>query len=116
MGVKLGVGFVVAVIAATSIEVPVVLADETGLASMHDWRRERGKTCMRDHWHYGSSGAHRSKKRARLAAIRSWQNFTAWEYGSDWARFYRSGSRKIRCSRSSAGWSCDVEGRPCRRR
>lgn len=116
MGLKVIFGLVVAVIAATSFEVPVASADDTGLAtSLHAVRREHGKLCMSDHWHYGSSGTQRSKRLAKREAIRSWQNFTALEYGSDWARYYRAGSRKMRCSRSSGGYNCDVEARPCRR-
>jgi hypothetical protein len=82
---------------------------------MHTWRREAGKTCMADHWHYGSSGSHSSRPAAQRAAIRSWQDFTQLEYGRAWAYFSRAQSRKVNCSRSNAGWSCDVEGRPCRR-
>ncbi len=36
------------------------LADQTGLAAMHSLRREGGRTCMADHFHYGSAG--RSKE------------------------------------------------------
>jgi len=113
---KVVLGIAVAVATATSVEVPIASADDTGLAtSLHAYRREAGKLCLSDHWHYGSSGTQRSKKLAQRAAMRSWQNFTALEYGSDWARWYRSASRKMSCSRSSAGWNCDVEARPCRR-
>jgi hypothetical protein len=114
MGLRVGLGLVVAVLAATSVGVPVTFADQTGLASIHALRREHGRTCMADHWHYGSSGAQRSKRAAQRAAIRSWQDFTNLEYGSDWARFRRAASRKMGCSRSAAGWNCDAEGRPCR--
>jgi hypothetical protein len=113
---KVVLGLVAAVAVATSVDVPVAVADDTGLAtSLHAVRRERGKLCLTDHWHYGSSGTQRSKKLAQREAIRSWQNFTALEYGSDWARYYRSSSRKMSCSRSSGGYNCDVEARPCRR-
>ncbi|MGE0024478.1 MAG: hypothetical protein AB7S70_12715, partial [Hyphomicrobium sp.] len=34
------------------------LADDTGFAYTHDLRREGGRTCFTDHYHYGSgSGA-----------------------------------------------------------
>jgi hypothetical protein len=114
MGLRVALGLVVAVLAATSVDVPVTFADETGLATMHAWRRERGRICMSDHWHYGSSGAQRNRRTAQRAAIRSWQDFTALEYGSTWARFNRAASRKMGCSRSGAGWSCDAEARPCK--
>jgi hypothetical protein len=114
---KVVLGMLAAAAAATSIEVPVATADDTGFATaLHAVRREHGKLCLSDHWHYGSSGSQRSKRLAQRAAIRSWQNFTALEYGSDWARYSRAGSRKMKCSRSSAGWNCDVEARACRRR
>jgi hypothetical protein len=104
---------VVAATVAVSAFGPATWADQTGVASIHAMRREGGRTCMSDHWHFGSSGAQRTKAAAQRTAIRSWQEFTDLEYGSDWARFYRAAGRKIRCSRSSSGWYCDVEARPC---
>jgi hypothetical protein len=104
----------VAAISAASVFAPAVVADDTGLASIHAMRREGGRLCMADHWHYGSSGVQRARASAQRAAIRSWQDFTALEYGSDWARFSRAGSRRVSCSPGSGGWNCDVEGRPCR--
>jgi hypothetical protein len=114
MNLRVAIGLVVAMLAVTSVEIPAASADETGLATMHAWRRERGRTCMVDHWHYGSSGSHSTKTAAQRAAIRSWQDFTDLEYGSHWARFSRAGGRKVGCSRSGGGWSCNVEGRPCK--
>lgn len=114
MGPKAVLGLLVAVMATASIEIPTSNAAETGLASMHALRREGGRLCMSDHWHYGSSGAQATRAAAQRAAIRSWQDFTDLEYGSSWARFGRGASRRMGCSRSSAGWSCDAEARPCR--
>jgi hypothetical protein len=116
MGLRVVLGLVVAVLAATSVGVPTAFAAETGLATMHAWRREGGRICMSDHWHYGSSGVQRSKRAAQRAAMRSWQDFTALEYGGHWARYRRAASRRISCSRSGGGWSCDVEARPCKSR
>ncbi len=113
MGLKFLMGLFAVVVAVTSFDMSA-WADDTGMASMHSIRRERGRICMSDHWHYGSGSSSKSKRTAEREAIRSWQNFTALEYGSDWARYYRSASRKMRCSRSSSGWSCDTESRPCR--
>ena len=94
---------------------PASAATDTGLATaLHEVRREGGRLCMTDHWHYGSSGTEGSKAAAQRAAIRSWQDFTDLEYGSVWARFSRAASRKVGCSRSGGGWTCDVEARPCR--
>ncbi len=90
-----------------------VRADDTGLASMHDWRVEGGRTCYAEHTHYGSSAGLASKKLAEVEAIKSWQSFTAFEYGTDWANFARAASRKVSCKQGSGGWGCEVEARPC---
>jgi hypothetical protein len=114
MGPKAVLGVLVAVIATASFEVPAGNAAETGLAAMHAMRREGGRLCMSDHWHYGSSGLQPSRAVAQREAIRSWQDFTDLEYGGSWARFGRAASRKMGCSRSGNGWTCDAEARPCR--
>ena len=89
------------------------LADQTGLAAMHDLRKEGGRTCMADHFHSGSSSGKRTRAAAEAEAIRSWADFTALEYGSDWARYGKAGSRSMRCKHSADGWGCDLEARPC---
>ena len=105
----------VAAVTITTV-VPVAIAQETGLATaLHAVRREGGKLCLTDHWHYGSSGRHPSKAEAQRAAIQSWQDFTDLEYGRSWAFFSRAASKKVGCSQTSAGWSCDVEARACKR-
>jgi len=89
-------------------------ADETGLASIHEWRVEGRKTCFVGHFHTGTTGGvKRSKKRAMRDAITSWEEFTAAEYGTDWARYRYAANRGATCDRSTSGWSCYVEGRPC---
>jgi hypothetical protein len=92
---------------------PAVLADDTGLASMHDLRKERGRLCMADHWHSGS-GEGRTRAAARSAAIRAWAEFTDFEYGSSWAHFSVAASQSTRFSKAANGWSADVDARPCR--
>jgi hypothetical protein len=114
MGPKAVLGLLVAVMATALIEVPASNADDTGVASIHALRHEGGRLCMSDHWHYGSSGSQPSRAGAQRAAVRSWQDFTDLEYGSDWARFGRAASRRMGCSHSSGGWTCDAEGRPCK--
>ena len=91
------------------------MADDNGMAgTIHDLRRENGKVCQVDHWHYGS-GVGATKKLAMADAVGSWQNFTALEYGSDWARFQRAASRNVSCANTGGGGvSCSIEGRPCR--
>jgi hypothetical protein len=110
---KTMLALLLAAVAATTFAIPAS-AQEGGLAAMHAMRREGGRLCMSDHWHYGSSSTSSSKAAAQRSAIASWQDFTDLEYGRAWARFSRAASRKIGCSRNSAGWSCDAEARPCR--
>ncbi len=100
---------------AAPLAAPAAVAAETGFASIHAWRKERGKTCMVEHFHSGV-GQGATKQAARRAAIASWRDFTAWEYGSAWADFRAAGSRGVRYDRTATGWEAHVEGRPCRRR
>ncbi|CFX47964.1 conserved exported protein of unknown function [Candidatus Filomicrobium marinum] len=93
-----------------------VMADDTGLASIHDWRKVGRKTCFTEHKHYGSSAGHSSKKAAQRAAISDWQGFTAFEYGTDWAYYKYAISKSGGCSQGSGGWKCEVEAIPCRPR
>lgn len=90
------------------------VADETGLASMHAWVKVRGAICYADHTHYASSAGHRDKNTAMSAAVKSWTEFTAWEYGTSWANFNKAAAKKADCKQSASGWGCDVEARPCR--
>ncbi len=114
MSLKVALRLIVAAAAVTAVGVPTTWADETGLASIHVLRREGGRICMADHFHYGSSGAQRSRGAAQRSAIRSWADFTDLEYGSSWARWGRAASRRMSCSPSAAGWNCDVSARPCK--
>jgi hypothetical protein len=91
-----------------------VMADDTGLAYSHTLRKERGRLCMADHWHSGS-GEGRTKTAARTAAIRSWADFTNFEYGTVWARFSLAASPSTRYTKAESGWSAAVDARPCRR-
>jgi hypothetical protein len=100
-GALLGVGYAPA------------FADQTGFASMHTQARVGGKMCMTDHYHYGS-GTGSTKAAAQRDAIGSWQSFTDFEYGSDWARFSKAVGKRVSCSGSGGGFSCQVEARPCR--
>ncbi len=94
---------------------PGAMAHETGLADIHQWRKERGITCMADHFHSGS-GNGPTKVLAQRAAIADWASFTVFEYGAAWGNYQRAGSRSMNCSQVGAGWSCSVEARPCRTR
>ncbi|MFV0297747.1 MAG: hypothetical protein ACK5JT_16685 [Hyphomicrobiaceae bacterium] len=69
---------------------------------------------MTDHFHTGFSGNHKSRRAAVVEAERSWQDFTAFEYGGRWASFRLAASRGVKCNPAGGGWSCSVEARPCR--
>lgn len=98
---------------STAMTAPVAQAQDSGLASMHTLRKEGGKLCMADHFHAGS-GEGATKAKARMAAIRSWADFTDFEYGRAWARFGRAASVTTRYTKAETGWSATVEARPCR--
>lgn len=94
----------------------IATAQETGLAeSLHQLRAESGRTCMSEHFHYGSSSGQANRKAAEAEAIKSWASFTEFEYGRSWADFRIAGSRGMSCSQSGGGWGCNVEARPCKR-
>lgn len=107
---------IVPAVLAVSMAAPLAASAQeiTGLAAMHDMRRERGKLCMSDHWHSGN-GTGPTKEAAQKAAIRSWIDFTDLEYGGRWASFANAASKKVSYSKESSGWSASVEGRPCYR-
>lgn len=100
--------------AGAAFAAPKSTSPETIGEYLHAARRERGFVCYSDHYHYGSSSAQSSKKAAEAAAISSWSSFVDFEYGSAWASYSKSGSKKMTCSQSTSGWDCSVEARPCR--
>lgn len=102
------------VMAAVSAPLAASAQEVSGLAAMHDMRREKGKLCMSDHWHSGS-GVGATKDAAQKAAIRSWIDFTDLEYGARWASFGNAAGKRVSHSKESSGWSASVEGRPCYR-
>ena len=106
--IRLSLAAVAAAVVAT-----VANADVTGFDAMHTQARVGNKMCMTDHWHYGS-GSGSTKAAAQKDAISSWQSFTDFEYGSDWARFSKAVAKKVSCSQSGGSYSCQVEARPCR--
>lgn len=100
----------------TAVFLPLspAMADDTGLAAMHDFSRAGGRTCFLDHYHFGSSVGQPNRKAAERAALGSWSSFVDLEYGSDWAKVSRAASKSISCDSGASGWGCSVEARPCR--
>ncbi len=87
-----------------------------GLTDLHDKVRVGNKICFSDHYHDGSSSGHKSRDAAEAAAVKTWQNFTAWEYGSAWGNFWIAANRGVKCDQSGGAWSCHVQAKACRRR
>jgi hypothetical protein len=56
----------------------------------------------------------RTHEGRRAAAIRSWADFTNFEYGTAWARFSAAAGSSTRYTKAERGWSADIEARPCR--
>lgn len=99
-------------LAAAVVTAAPASANQTGLDGIHAKMRVGKKVCFDGHSHSGY-GAGPSKKVAEYAAIKSWADFTALEYGSDWAVYGKSYKPSMRCSQSAAGWTCDLEATPC---
>ncbi len=112
-GFASGVVVALALVAGTAARISPAMADDTGFASAHDLRREGGRTCQVGHYHSGA-GTGRTRKAAEADAIKSWSSFTAFEYGTDWARFSKAASKRISCSASSNGYDCSLEARACK--
>lgn len=90
-------------------------ADDSGLASIHAWRKVGKKTCFVDHYHDGNgTGPNRAK--AEVSATKNWVEFTALEYGSDWSSFGNAVSKTMNCRQSTSEWVCDLAAIPCRGR
>jgi hypothetical protein len=92
----------------------VAAAAVTGLAAAHNLRREGGRLCFADHFHYGSSAGQSSMKAAQAAAVASWADFVDFEYDASWTSFARASNKEVKCSQSGGGWGCDASARPCR--
>ena len=89
-------------------------ADVSGLAASHNLRREGGRLCFGDHYHYGSSSGKPTQVAAQGAAAASWSDFVDFEYGGAWASYARASGKDMKCSNSTVGWGCEVSARPCR--
>ena len=89
-------------------------ADDTGFITIHDLRREGRLYCTVSHTHIGNGTEQRTKRRAIRSAARSWSEFTAWEYGTDWGRWRYARSKKISCNGRRGAITCMVEARPCK--
>jgi hypothetical protein len=88
-------------------------ADDTGVAGIHEWRHVGAKICFSDHYHDGS-GSGSSQHAAMVDAVRAWQEFTVFEYGSDWGSYERAVGKSASCSASGASMTCHISAIPCK--
>lgn len=88
-------------------------ADDTGMAYSHDIVKSGGHSCFASHAHSGS-GDGATKPAAMQAALKAWWEYTAGEYGSDWAHWGRSAGQKVTYTKAASGWTATVESRPCK--
>lgn len=101
------------VLAIMSVCTPGAAVAQEGLSGLHEWVKVGRKTCMVDHFHDGA-GTGPTKAQAQAAAVRSWQDFTAWEYSDRWARFSAALSKSVTCTGTRGNITCNVSARPCR--
>lgn len=92
----------------------IATADDTGFITIHDLRREGRFYCTASHEHVGTGTAQRTKKRAVRSAARDWSGFTAWEYGTDWARWSYARGKTVSCNGPRGSIVCTVSARPCK--
>lgn len=106
----------VALVAGFALALPgfQAQADDTGVGQLlHSMKRYGKKVCFDGHFHSGN-GSGATKKAAEMDAVSSWAGFTAWEYGTDWAKWTKAHSKSLTCSQSGSGFSCLAEGVPCK--
>ena len=89
-------------------------AQETGLDGLHAQVRLGSRICMVDHFHNGSSSGLSSRRQAEAEAIRTWVDFTIWEYGPPWGSWKSAETKRVSCSQTSGAWACTLEARPCK--
>ena len=90
-----------------------IRAEDGAMTGLHEKRVEGGRWCMADHPHFGN-GSGPTQKAAQAAAIKDWNEFTAWEYGIPWGNFNNAGSRRVGCTGGVGSFTCEVSARPCR--
>ena len=102
-----------AAIVSLAGSVPVV-ANDTGFAkSTPAIRRDGGKLCVVGHTH-GGNGTGGTKGVALIGAIKAFVDTTVTEYGSDWAKWAKAGSKSVRYEKTADGWIAHAEARPCK--
>ena len=106
--------FLVIAVSFVSVGAATAAEQDSALVGLHELRREGSSVCMVSHYHYGGESGARTRKQALAGAIAYWRGFTAAEYGNHWGSWRRAQSKSVNCEKSSGGWSCGVEARPCK--
>jgi hypothetical protein len=96
-----------------ALPAPSVSAAESGMASIHSWRKVGKKTCMVGHQHDGN-GSGVTQKIATQQAVNAWSSFTDLEYGDSWANFNTAIEKSVSCSPNGSSWTCSLLATPCR--
>lgn len=87
--------------------------EETGVASIHEWRKVGRRTCLVGHYHDGE-GVGLTRRVAERDAIEKWVEFTAWEYGRAWGFWRNAINKTVNCSATGSHHQCKVSAIPCR--
>ncbi len=87
----------------------------SGVATLGtDQAQAARKSCWVDHYHSGG-GSGTTRRRAKQAAVRSWESFTAMEYGAQWGHYKLAKDRRLSCSGVRGDYECNVSAIPCHR-
>ena len=96
----------------------LIASAHAGLDGLHKQAKVGNLVCMIGHEHRGQSGLWATEEQAEKAAIRSWVDFTAAEYGRHWGMWKLAADKGIDCSSSMTSrgkmYSCKTIARPCR--
>ena len=108
------VKFPVVLVATLIFGILPVYADNTGFINMHQLHRYGNYLCTVSHEHTGNGTVQKNRKLAIRSAIRSWSDFTVWEYGSDWGKWRYARGKMVDCEGRKGAIICSVIARPCK--
>ena len=88
------------------------VASSCNALTFHDERREGGVCCFTEHTHSAVGAGENSRAKALTEAVKAWEDFTWFEYGSPYERWSIAHSKSVSCT-TGAGWTCTVVARAC---
>jgi len=107
----------IALVAVSALSISGIVptyADETGFINLHQLRRYGNYLCTATHEHTGNGTVQKNRKLAIRSAVRSWSDFTVWEYGSDWGKWKYARDKGVMCNGNRGSITCSVVARPCK--